>query len=61
MLLPGILVMTVSWITMYTGMALNTDISKGVFDRFRAADLAARGARGMLLADVGVTRWRRSS
>jgi ABC-2 type transport system permease protein len=35
-LLPAILVMTVSWITMYTGMALNTDISKGVFDRFRS-------------------------
>ena len=35
-LLPAIVVMTVSWITMYTGMALNTDISKGVFDRFRS-------------------------
>jgi len=35
-LLPGILVMTVVMITMYTGMALNTDISKGVFDRFRS-------------------------
>ncbi|HZA78547.1 MAG TPA: hypothetical protein VE623_19380, partial [Acidimicrobiales bacterium] len=29
-LLPGILVMTVAWITMYTGQALNTDISKGI-------------------------------
>ncbi|HET6663439.1 MAG TPA: ABC transporter permease, partial [Acidimicrobiales bacterium] len=35
-LLPGILVMTVTMITMYTGMALNTDIGKGVFDRFRS-------------------------
>jgi ABC-2 type transport system permease protein len=34
-LLPGILVQTVVMITMYTGMALNTDIEKGVFDRFR--------------------------
>jgi ABC-2 type transport system permease protein len=34
--LPGILVMTVSMITMYTGSALNTDITKGVFDRFRS-------------------------
>lgn len=34
--LPGILVMTVTMITMYTGMALNTDITKGVFDRFRS-------------------------
>ncbi|HVL97928.1 MAG TPA: ABC transporter permease [Egibacteraceae bacterium] len=34
--LPGILVMTVTMITMYTGSALNTDITKGVFDRFRS-------------------------
>jgi ABC-2 type transport system permease protein len=34
--LPGILVMTVAMITMYTGSALNTDITKGVFDRFRS-------------------------
>ena len=35
-LLPGILVQTVVFITMYTGVGLNTDISKGVFDRFRS-------------------------
>jgi ABC-2 type transport system permease protein len=35
-LLPGILVQTVVFITMYTGVALNTDITKGVFDRFRS-------------------------
>ncbi len=35
-LLPGILVMTVTWITMYTGQNLNNDIGKGVFDRFRS-------------------------
>ncbi|MEU4127895.1 ABC transporter permease [Streptomyces wuyuanensis] len=34
-LLPGILVMSVVMITMYTGVAINTDIDKGVFDRFR--------------------------
>ena len=34
-LLPGILVQTVVFITMYTGFTLNTDITKGVFDRFR--------------------------
>ncbi|HET9143628.1 ABC transporter permease [Actinophytocola sp.] len=34
-LLPGILVMSVVMITMYTGVAVNTDIQKGVFDRFR--------------------------
>ena len=35
-LLPGILVMTVSMITIYTGMGLNTDIQKGIYDRFRS-------------------------
>ncbi|WP_298322459.1 ABC transporter permease [Haloactinopolyspora sp.] len=35
-LLPGILVQTVILTTVYTGFTLNTDISKGVFDRFRS-------------------------
>lgn len=35
-LLPGILVQTVVFITIYTGVSLNTDISKGIFDRFRS-------------------------
>ena len=35
-LLPGILVMSVIMITMYTGTALNNDVKKGVFDRFRS-------------------------
>ena len=35
-LLPGILVQTVLIITVYTGFTINTDISKGVFDRFRS-------------------------
>lgn len=34
-LLPGIMVMSVVMTTMYTGVAVNTDIEKGVFDRFR--------------------------
>jgi ABC-2 type transport system permease protein len=52
-LLPGILVMTVTMITMYTGMALNTDISKGVFDRFRSLPIWRPAVLvGMLLADT---------
>jgi ABC-2 type transport system permease protein len=52
-LLPGILVMTVAWITMYTGQALNTDISKGVFDRFRSLPIWRPAVLvGMLLADT---------
>jgi daunorubicin/doxorubicin transport system permease protein len=35
-LIPGILVQTVLLITAYTGINLNTDISKGVADRFRS-------------------------
>ncbi|NED95428.1 ABC transporter permease [Phytoactinopolyspora alkaliphila] len=35
-LLPGILVLTVAMITMYTGLGINKDINKGVFDRFRS-------------------------
>jgi ABC-2 type transport system permease protein len=34
-LLPGILVQTIIFITVYTGVGLNTDIQKGLFDRFR--------------------------
>ncbi len=34
-LLPGILVQTILFITVYTGVGLNTDIQKGLFDRFR--------------------------
>lgn len=51
--LPGILVMTVAMITMYTGMTLNTDIQKGVFDRFRSLPVWRPSALvGALLADA---------
>jgi ABC-2 type transport system permease protein len=35
-LLPGVLVQTIVFITVYTGMGLNTDITKGLYDRFRS-------------------------
>jgi ABC-2 type transport system permease protein len=35
-LLPGILVQTVTFTSIYTGFTLNTDVSRGVFDRFRS-------------------------
>jgi ABC-2 type transport system permease protein len=35
-ILPGILVMSVFFTTVYSGVALNTDLTKGVVDRFRA-------------------------
>jgi ABC-2 type transport system permease protein len=53
LLLPGILVMTVTMITMYTGAALNTDISKGIFDRFRSLPIWRPAVLvGMLMADT---------
>jgi daunorubicin/doxorubicin transport system permease protein len=35
-LLPGTLVMTVLLVSTYTGVGLNTDITRGSFDRFRS-------------------------
>ncbi|MFD5039885.1 ABC transporter permease [Streptomyces sp. NPDC058378] len=52
-LLPGILVMSVVMITMYTGVAVNTDIAKGVFDRFRTLPIWRPAPMvGYLLGDV---------
>ncbi len=35
-LLPGIVVQTMMFLTVYTGVGLNTDIQRGLFDRFRS-------------------------
>ncbi len=35
-LIPGILVMSVVFTTVYSGVALNTDLTRGVVDRFRS-------------------------
>jgi ABC-2 type transport system permease protein len=35
-ILPGILVMSVLFTTVYSGISLNTDLTKGVVDRFRS-------------------------
>ncbi|ERN53763.1 ABC transporter permease [Alkalihalophilus marmarensis] len=52
-LLPGILVMTVAQITMYTGIDLNNDIRKGIFDRFRTLPIWLPSALvGALLVDT---------
>lgn len=50
--LPGILVMTVMLITIYTGVGINNDIKKGVFDRFRSLPIWSPAMiMGALLAD----------
>ncbi|MER7008808.1 ABC transporter permease [Dactylosporangium sp. NPDC000555] len=51
--LPGIMVTSVVMITMYTGVGLNTDIEKGVFDRFRTLPVWRPAALvGMILGDL---------
>jgi ABC-2 type transport system permease protein len=52
-LIPGIVVQTVTMISMYTGMGVNQDIQKGVFDRFRTLPIWQPGAMvGALVADM---------
>jgi oleandomycin transport system permease protein len=52
-LLPGILAQTVAFGGIAIGVNLNTDIEKGVFDRFRALPIArAAPLVGAVLADV---------
>jgi len=52
-LLPGILVQAIVFITVYTGVGLNTDISKGLFDRFRSLPMwQPAPIMGALLGDV---------
>lgn len=51
--LPGILVMTVVFITIYTGLGINNDIKKGVFDRFRSLPIWRPSVIvGALMADA---------
>ena len=52
-LIPGILVQTVAFVTLYTGFSLNTDIKRGVFDRFRTMPVwNPAPLAGALLGDV---------
>lgn len=52
-LLPGIVVQTIVFVTVYTGIGLNTDIGKGLFDRFRSLPIWQPAPLvGALLGDV---------
>lgn len=63
-LLPGTLAMTLVLVSVYTGVGLNTDITKGIFDRFRSLPiwrpaplvgaLLGDGARNILAAGIVV-------
>jgi ABC-2 type transport system permease protein len=52
-LLPGIMVMSVVMTTMYTGVTVNNDIERGVFDRFRSLPMWRPAPMvGYLLGDM---------
>jgi len=52
-ILPGILVMSVLFTTVYSGVALNTDLTKGVVDRFRSLPIwRSAPLVGSLLGDA---------
>ena len=51
-ILPGVLVMSVLFTTVYSGVALNTDLTRGVVDRFRSLPIARPAPLvGALLGD----------
>jgi ABC-2 type transport system permease protein len=52
-LLPGTLAMTLVLVSVYTGVGLNTDVTKGAFDRFRTLPIWRPAPLvGALLGDV---------
>jgi oleandomycin transport system permease protein len=51
--LPGIMVQTITFASMGTGINLNTDITKGIFDRFRSLPIARSGPlTGLIFGDI---------
>ncbi|HEY3007078.1 MAG TPA: ABC transporter permease [Micromonosporaceae bacterium] len=56
--LPGIVMMNAVFITMYTGLGLNTDVTKGVFDRLRSLPIARWAPlTGRIAADLVKQAW----
>lgn len=56
--LPGIIVMNMLFVTMYVGMGLNADLTKGVFDRLRSLPLARWAPlAGRITADLVKQAW----
>lgn len=56
--LPGLIVMNMIFVTMYVGMGLNTDLTKGVFDRLRSLPLARWAPlTGRMTADLVKHAW----
>ncbi|MEV6315895.1 ABC transporter permease [Streptomyces sp. NPDC051776] len=56
--LPGIIVQNTLFMSMYTAMALNTDLTKGVFDRLRSLPIARSAPLfGRITADLAKQVW----
>jgi len=56
--LPGIITMNMLFITMYVGTGLNTDLTKGVFDRLRSLPIARWAPMaGRIAADQVKQAW----
>lgn len=56
--LPGIIVMNMIFVTMYVGLGLNTDLTKGVFDRLRSLPIARWAPlAGRIAADLVKQAW----
>jgi len=52
-ILPGVLVVAVTFTTVYSGIAINTDLTKGVVDRFRSLPIwPSAPLLGALLGDA---------
>jgi oleandomycin transport system permease protein len=57
-MLPGMIVMNMLFVTMYVGQGLNTDLTKGVFDRLRSLPVARWAPlAGRILADQVKQAW----
>ncbi|MCZ7417524.1 MULTISPECIES: ABC transporter permease [unclassified Streptomyces] len=56
--LPGIIVQNTLFMTMYTAMSLNSDLTKGVFDRLRSLPIARSAPLfGRISADMAKQLW----
>jgi oleandomycin transport system permease protein len=57
-ILPGMIVMNMLFVAMYVGQGLNTDLTKGVFDRLRSLPIARWAPlAGRILADQVKQAW----
>lgn len=57
-MLPGMLVMNMLFVALYVGQGLNTDLTKGVFDRLRSLPVARWAPlAGRILADQVKQAW----